>query len=509
MSLSLSALPPEILGCVVANLASQPTSLCNLARCSRQIYLCTVPHLYRHVTIQEEVRKGEQQDGLLKNLASLLIRRQDLAGLVRYFTLHDALASMTEVEYWEERKSIGDVSPEMVEVDQAFTLSKEEKIKWLGQCSHTHRSYHDLILALLLPALLKVEKLVMDFKTGSCASIGHNPDVYYLEQMIQRASRTEKPFDIQQPFQALTVFVLLHNPFNVGTTGLIAALLKLPAIQEISGGFMSTWNWDRDDFGHFGDADNNPIELDSSSSPLTSLDLADYRLSAADLRHMLRAPKALNTLRYWVWMPASVKFTDLRHALGPQENSLERLGLDYCVENSCRNSNLEPMASFISFNSLKVFKTAAAFLITTENGTGRHRLINIFPPNLETLHLTRFQDQARFESLLEALEHLLAQKSPQQIPSLKKIILEEGRLNPFFDARFGLGPTRLIDVLWKDTHETVMERLRRVAAGQGVSIDVIKPPDDEDSSEEDSSNEDSSNEESPVPLGRMGRVMRL
>ena len=130
------------------------------------------------------------------------------------------------------------------------------------------------------------------------------------------------------------------------------------------------------------------------------------------------------------------------------------------------------MESFISFNALKVFKTVAIFLTKTVKGTGRHSLINIFPPNLETLHLTRFQ--ARFESLLEALEHLLAQKSPQQIPSLKTLILEEfdyygTESGPWFGPR----PAKLMHVLWKDTQETAIGRLSEVAAAQGVSIDVI------------------------------------
>lgn len=34
-------------------------------------------------------------------------------------------------------------------------------------------------------------------------------------------------------------------------------------------------------------------------------------------------------------------------------------------------------------------------------------------------------------------------------------------------------PTRLMDVLWRDTQETTMGRLSRVAAAQGVSIKVV------------------------------------
>lgn len=130
------------------------------------------------------------------------------------------------------------------------------------------------------------------------------------------------------------------------------------------------------------------------------------------------------------------------------------------------------MAPFISFKSLKVFKIAAFFLETSDNGIERNSLIDIFPPSLETLHLTRLH--VSFESLLEALEHLLAQKSSSQIPALKKLVLDEtDSFGPMLDPIFGSRAVKLKKVLWRGTQETAMGRLGRVAAAQGVSIDVL------------------------------------
>lgn len=128
------------------------------------------------------------------------------------------------------------------------------------------------------------------------------------------------------------------------------------------------------------------------------------------------------------------------------------------------NRALEPLPSFVSFNHLKVFKIAAPFVQRTENGIGRHSLIDIFPPTLETLHLNRFE--AYFETVFEALEHLLAVNSPKQIPSLGKLVLEE----LYFS---GGRPSKLMEVLWKDTQETAIGRLSRVAAARRVSLEVI------------------------------------
>ena len=178
--MSLTALPPELVSCVVANLSPDPSSLCNLARCSHQLYLCTVPHLYRCIKIREEVREGEQHDGRLKNLASVLIRRPDLAGLVRHFTLH--VARSLEADYSEESESERHVRLKMVETDQTFTLSEEEKINLLGQFSRTHRCHHDLILALLLLSIIKAEKLVVDMRPG--LYFGIRRGTCYFEHMM-------------------------------------------------------------------------------------------------------------------------------------------------------------------------------------------------------------------------------------------------------------------------------------------------------------------------------------
>ena len=79
--MSLTDLPPELLGCLAANIASN-SGLCNLARCSHWLYGCTIWYFYRHVTIQKRIGQGEQQHGGLRNLASTLTRRSDIAGFV-------------------------------------------------------------------------------------------------------------------------------------------------------------------------------------------------------------------------------------------------------------------------------------------------------------------------------------------------------------------------------------------------------------------------------------------
>lgn len=302
--------------------------------------------------------------------------------------------------------------PEFVKIHQAsstaVSFGGENEKSWLKRLNFIQDCDPDELLPLLLPALLRMETLFLDAKSALF------PD------QNGAAARRDMSFDIQAPFEALRVFHYSGTLLGEPTVRFMASLLKLPAIQRISAviGDVCT-----------GVADDKSLEeLESSSSPLTSLIITAKNLSAANLCHILRAPKALKTFRYSECSTYSIDFRVMRYALGPHKDCLEKVRFDYhkCWETHYMNESRDPggpMTSFLSFNAIKVFKIAAAFLETTHNDTDRQSLTNIFPPSLETLHLTDIH--ARCRSVLEALEHLLATKSSQQIPLLTQLILED------------------------------------------------------------------------------------
>ena len=487
----LTNLPTELIDCVVANIESRHT-LCNLARCSRRLYLCAVPYLYRHVTIKDE--SGlliEMPNTQLLHIASLLLPRPDLAWLVRHFTLESAQrsdltedssegyadsGSLEELEELEDADSgyfedLGDYADpedfdELEESAQgsktaikSLSLYDEEKFERLRTLGHAPNDDDDLILALLLSALPRVEKVVLDLRS--------HHDTKHLEWMIGRTASRSRPFDGRPLFESLTYFGLSCDRVDVQSRGLMASLLKLPALQVISGCFGDAWD---DSFGEMKAADKNLIGLESASSPIIGLNLVASALRKADLGHIFRAPKALRTLWY-EFCPFTINpIKNLRHALRHQEKCLENLAFDYdeAYENIHGfwrtlgvHRNFGPMSSFKSFNNLKVFKTAALFLLRTENGTDFDNLIDLFPASLETLHLTRLV--SCFPEVLVALEHLIAQKSPQQIPSLKTLILEESECHC-------LNSETLMDLSWKQTEEKALDRLVTVCVAQNVSL---------------------------------------
>lgn len=375
MPMSLTTHPPELLRCILAKIGP-PGNLCNLAQCSRQLYLSTIPHLYHDVTIKEEIVNGQRSSQQLQKFAILLLQRPDLAKHVRAFTVNDVSYYPSEEEEDSEseepEESVEHLSSEVIDVDQAFKtavnvlgLSKREEDDWLRELSRTCKCHPDIILALLLPTLLKVEKvyLVMEAKFH----------ISNLEWIIHRAACREKPFDIQPAFQALRTFFHPYQILNFRSTKFLNSLFKLSGMQKISGGFGKR--------GEYLGEDEGLKELKSNSLPLVHLDLIDEGLSTADLSHILRAPKALNSF----WYTSDSNFAEVRLALKPQENSLEFLGFDYSEDYerfiSLRDGS-RPMASFVSFNTVKHFGTPSHFLEMTETGTERSRLINIFPPNL-------------------------------------------------------------------------------------------------------------------------------
>lgn len=483
----LSNLPTELIGCVIANIDSRPT-LCNLARCSRQFYLCTVPHLYRHVTITEEERLGGGVGPKsLRMVTRLLIQKPFLANLVRGVTLEVAEPSKS---FKDIRRRIRDIivsrdhmkfetaklASRVLKEDifhlldksyqnsktssDAFNFSEGEEHNTLAHLSDMDNWSNDLVLALLLSSVLKVEMLSLDLQNCFCKE--------YLEFMMMRATRGERPFDIRSPFQSLIVFSHSLSRRGALSASFLASLLKLPAILEISGSFaLTSFEYVATDGAAV--ARKNLRELDSASSPVNTLNIAYNTLGPADLLHILRAPTALQNFYYRVTYPFHISFIDIRRALGPQEKSLQSLILDsdrksdkYIREraaNGLIDRSYAPMTSFNNFNALKFLKIAAVFLIKTDKGTGRGRLLDIFPRSLEIIHLNRMGGYS--SSLFDAVEYLVAQMSPPQIPLLTRLILE--------------GREDFVRVmLFNNTQEPEVEGLSWMAASRNISIEVVE-----------------------------------
>lgn len=489
-----ASLPAELLRDIVSNIASQ-VDICNLAACSRQSNEVTTPYLYQNIIIHEVIKPDvfDDENGPLRKIACLLLTRSDLANHVRSLTLH--YVQLRHEQIMPDQSGILEdaVEPEDDEVEafieprgfdrfevvpfdddymdwigsraddslktafRALGLSPDEERKCRFRLRGLSGFYHSLRLGLLLTALLKLEKLVLDLESGF--------DSYYLEKIIKILSQRETPVGTQSPLKALKVFINTQsgsNASNARNTVFIASLLKLQHIHEISGVFRDPWYEN-----HSAPLmrDQSLAEIASSSSTVRHINMASFAVMAEDLNHIFRAPKALKTLTFTMCENREMSLHALRRALGPQESHLESLTVGYDLGweryQGMNTWFVEQMTPFLSFKSLKVLKIAIRYFARTRT------LIGIFPKSLETLHLTLFQ--ACSERTLRLIERLLTRKSSEQIPSLKRILLEETSLEA---CLAGFKIMRPWDPQTYITQEIALSRLSTLAADHGVSIEA-------------------------------------
>ncbi|MCJ1461645.1 hypothetical protein MMC07_000242 [Pseudocyphellaria aurata] len=356
-------------------------------------------------SISYRITREEQQNKRVRHLTALLLRRPDLAGLVRCLTLWDTVQACEESEdsggpeCCEESEDPGEskgrVSSEAVEVDLAFktainalSVSKVEADIWLREIDDRGGCHPEVILAFLLPALPNVERLVLSFERYFATN--------YLDRIIRRAACREKPFDTRPAFEALKVFVYPRKfPGKEMSPSCFAALVKLPAIQEISTAVNYYQRVDCSVSSIISDADR-------TSSQLVRLELVFDPYFLETLHWILRAPKTLKTVLFTIAALDDIDFRYLPYSLSPQETSLCRLSFEYEKESEAilasqsaspttRNNSryMDKLPSFITFHALN---TVAFFL---DFAAWQNRLVTMFQPSLETTHC-----QCRLEHLL-------------------------------------------------------------------------------------------------------------
>jgi hypothetical protein len=178
----------DIISCIL-DLVPARSGLCNIARCSSRFYWLTVPYLYAHVELYS---RGRSSFKYLRSLTVLLLRKPTLAHCARQFTLRDP---------YDRRKpnfsrgyQTSKVEGLLEEAILANSHSIEEYKGWVGIVS---ADGPDAILAILLPTMVRLEKLDLMLR----------PYYLYFDRMIIRAVTKEKPFDRQPLLPELTSFM--------------------------------------------------------------------------------------------------------------------------------------------------------------------------------------------------------------------------------------------------------------------------------------------------------------
>ena len=446
INLSLSHLPPEILSCIVANVQSK-SALLNLALCSHGFYTNVIQHLYKHIEVCDLFPEGVErhpQFQPLQNLASLLLRRPDLAQHVRSWTMRDA-NGLKSRQTRRESKTLrtAQVDTVLKTAIKASSFSGVEETEWLEHCSWI--DHGDAILALLLPVLHNLQTLDLNLSYTSS----------YIERALGRASCGEKPFDTKPALKGLTNFMATSAETKRRMKpDYIAVSMPLPSICAIYGHSLGSIY---DDEG-----DKRLAELPIASSNLTHLELRNCTMNKPDITYLLRIPKNLTTFIYDLGSGhlsyCDITPEDIFNALAPQEHCLENLWIDYNQRfeeewmADYDSDSTDPGGSFSRFECLKVLKIAAVFLfggLENKNATGR-QLADLLPDTLHTLHVNNCDDN--FPGTLHTLEELILHKS-DYVPELKKLVLK--------------GSTLYVQLYYAG-----LQRLAGIARSQGVSLSV-------------------------------------
>jgi len=422
-------IPPEVICCVISKVESKST-LCSLAVCSREYYVFTVPLIYGHVELDESELLGREGQDFqpLRKLASLLLRRPDLACLVRHWTMRPDCSTgggSKRVERAAREVETVDVDRTFTDAVRASSHSSEEENEWLRHISW--KDHADSILALILPALVKLEKL----------DIMLQDDSKYFARMIQRAGVPEKLFDTKPAFQHLREIMHTYHDDKYGmSVDYTAMFLHLPAIRGIYAHRVGSAHRS---------TNQSLATLAPPSSTLEHLEFKDCKLNDENIVNVLRAPKALHTFIYELGgghlaycLP---KFAAIRNALTPQQHCLENLWLDYEQRYGYIDYEYmvggDPMAPFAEFAALKVLRIATIYLfgkvedddeadgISCWNRKAKRRLTGLFPMALEKLWLCHAGDHlpAKSTHLFTALQDLITHKVESN-PRLREITIE-------------------------------------------------------------------------------------
>ncbi|KZP22942.1 hypothetical protein FIBSPDRAFT_1043291 [Athelia psychrophila] len=428
-------LPEETISRIISDIESYEP-LKNLALCSSQFHRITVPYLYSHVCLrddgssqlEEHLYKNTPSFIHLRNITVLLLRTPEYAQHVRRFTMREQFQTGSDIKIWEEIYERDDVVWEEIdevlkEAIKTYSHSKEEEALWLRDVAEDR--HEDALLALLLPALVKLKCLDLAMAAGA----------NYFARLIKRVGRKEKPFDSSPSLSALTDIMNTVSDEEYGMAPSYFALyFDLPAVRSIYSHRLASAN-DEDD--------NAPPELelaalDPGTSSVTHLELKDCKLHRTDIIRTLRSPKALTTFIYELGIGLSYcghNLPAILSGLETHKHSLENLWLDHPNGDEWRTDgdgmdDMTPIAFFANFQVLRNVRIGTGFIFgeddrkdfgDEERREVRRRLVEGLPPSIEMLRITHCADQ--FLRVLSAVEGLLEQKEKRFV-YLKAIALE-------------------------------------------------------------------------------------
>ena len=458
----LPSMPPDISEKVLGYL--DQSSLYSLLRCSKAYRDLSLMALYSDITLYDcrwssiHARMNSSVY-FLHRLACRLLNDERLRSQVRRFTIRHATRTMVFPQNHDTQLAEAQFDQKLHELvcraRNSRRMYKELKLKLDAD--------HELLLAILLPALPRLEYLEMDF-------------VPKFTHMMWRAINNKGfPKDDQRPFQSLReVTCLSSRHFQEGMVEqALGIFLRLPTLERLNGVIPHDPNYTQSD-GY----------LKMMSSTVTRVCLTGIRRAPDHLYDMLAALKCLKSLEL-VWAELSLIREDpdvldesdlleaLLNSLSQLAPTLETLSLYYESLRISSSYPYRPLLPFlVQFTRLSQLKLGMLFALglshqvfedrfwtqadTTESFNTMHSsqfvhaLQGILPPNVTKIHLIRSKGH-KMAMLLHCLEHVitLARENFSKLESVCVEDVEGGRLASLCLNRKEIGVNGNIDGLGK------------------------------------------------------------
>ena len=418
MNKPFEAVPTEILLNILRQV-ERTRDLLNIALCSHQIFDLTAPYLYSHVVLNIRDKNRHPRSNHLEDFTSLVYEKPSIANHVRTLTLCDkwpnnvALGPPSKCYLTKEGVEAAkeELNSSLQRAVKSFSRSLQEEHTWIIDL--TQMKHADAIIALLIPALTKLERLELPLAHAG----------FYYKRMIKRAMSNQEAVNIRPMFQSLQNVIY---DWNIDLKGVssdsVSLLFNLPSIRSIYG-FM---------IGRMFDGPNQTLHnLKSGVSSLTYLELKECKICSQDIANMLRACKSLKTfildrspsLSEHDFINSGIIFRALQFT----RKSLENLWIDHHFEEVYwdLDAGFPPaLDSLAAFDMLKHVKIDIDFLFGDSTGGAYamdYGLAELVLPTIQSLHITNCYCRKGF--LVTWLTNLVGRRE-NIAPKLKEITIE-------------------------------------------------------------------------------------
>ncbi|PYI14594.1 hypothetical protein BO99DRAFT_15101 [Aspergillus violaceofuscus CBS 115571] len=381
----------------------------NLLFVSRQFH-----ELFRRLLYRTASLKSCAQ---LHSFLEALLRRPELARAVRSLDFHDW---QSRTEYSSTPFADTDLTPFM-NLSGGFSHSEEEQERWSQDLAN---GVEEAWIALLLPLVGNLRQLRLVYPKNNI----------YLDRMMQRAVKGERPFHVQPAFRVLRNASLSHLPDDEDSRGSfmpsqILPFFQLPSMRTFTADSVVETTRSEESESETADPEYEPVVGSSSISEIT------LRTSSGSkgMESLIASCSSLKSFKYQHsdshLLSEGYRPSSFYRSLDTSKHCLQSLWLDHggthlpftvAGANETHDEWFGPLTEYTSLKELRI--RLPNLLDIRYQLDPSCPLTDILPPSLEALYVEGCKENS-LPMLVGQLKSVL-QKRKTQFTSLKRLDIE-------------------------------------------------------------------------------------